>query len=285
MRKTAEAFLFGTLAIGLHVAIMADWPQSGADAGGAGGEALISLAGATPQIETMVAEWTRPPEVRQSLDVTQPTAPAEPDLLPMASVRMDDAPNAELKMAALQAPKPPEAPTPDTTAAPPPPPPEPAPQPMAKPDTKPKPRPKVQPRKTAKPARKAQPATAGSASQKAAGSGGSSQAGNSGKAKTKTLSSGQKASLIATWGAKIRAQVERRKKYPRGVRAKGQVLLQVSISRSGQLQSVSVRRSSGHPQLDSAAVNAVKRAGRFPAAPKELTAPVFRFSLPVNMKP
>jgi hypothetical protein len=54
MRKPAEILPFGMLAIGLHILLMAEWPDQGAEAGGVGCAALVSLAGATPQIETMV---------------------------------------------------------------------------------------------------------------------------------------------------------------------------------------------------------------------------------------
>ncbi len=107
MRKIAEAALFRTLAIGLHVFVLTDWPESGAEAAGMGGQSLVTLAGSTEQIETMVAEWTRPPEVARTLRIDPPAVQVQPDLLPMVTVRMDDAPNAELKMAALRAPQPP----------------------------------------------------------------------------------------------------------------------------------------------------------------------------------
>lgn len=289
MRKAFEFSVFGALALGLHVALMADYPEQGADAGGAGGDALLTLVGATPQIETMVETWTRPPSAQPVVDTVQTLPEIERPLLPMSSVRLDEAPNSRLRLAAMIEPRPetPERPEIDTT---PPPQPkvEPDPpkvtadrRPKKRPEREPAKKPEQKPKSKAKPAERAQRASAGSTAQKAAGSGGSAQAGNSGKAATKTLSPGKEASLIATWGARIRSQVERRKRHPGG-RAKGRVVLKISVVRNGQLQSVSVRRSSGQPALDAAAVAAVKRAGRFPAAPKQLTKPVFVFSLPIN---
>ena len=133
-----------------------------------------------------------------------------------------------------------------------------------------------------KPAERSQSASAGAAPQKSAGTGGTAQAGDSGKSAVRTLSKGQEAKLVSVWGAKIRSQVERRKRYPSGTRAMGQVVLKVSVDRNGRLAGVGIRSSSGDARLDAAAVAAVRNAGRFPAAPKELPGSVFAFSLPIR---
>lgn len=282
MRRIAEISVFGALAIGLHMAFMVERPSEGDQSSGSGGDALISLAAASAQIETMVESWTEPPKVQPDFDVPQPDTVAAAPVLPMASVRMDDAPNAEMKMAAMQAPSAPDLMQIDTQSAPPPPPKKPPPKKAAAPKPKPKaapPKPKPKPKKDAKVAKKAQKASTGRAAQKAAGAGGGAVAGNKGKAKT--VSAGKRKSLIASWGARIRAQVERRKRSPSG-RAKGTVVLRLNVSRTGQLRAVSVRKSSGNATLDNAAVAAVKRAGKFPAAPKQLTDSSYSFSLPVR---
>jgi periplasmic protein TonB len=95
MRKPAEFTLFGGLAIGLHLLLLADWPDRGAEVGGMRGAALVSLAGATPQIETMVATWTRPPETAQRIETAQPrterlVTPAPPSLPPKVEMQPPD---------------------------------------------------------------------------------------------------------------------------------------------------------------------------------------------------
>lgn len=288
MRKSGELLLFGLLAIGLHMVLMAEWPDQGAEAGGVGGEALVTLAGATQQIETLVSEWTRPPDAAQQVDIASPVPDATPNP-PQSPVRVESAPNAPMKLATMQAPEAEAPPQPEAQALVPPPPPEPTdlettPAPIP-PRARPEPRIEAAPEPETRPDRTQRKASAGSASQKAAGSGGASQAGSSGRASAKTLAPGQEASLTATWGARIRTKVERRKRYPSGTRASGTVTLKISVDRTGQLRDVSVRQSSGNVRLDGAAVSAVRNAGRFPAAPKELTRPVFNFTLPIRFSP
>ncbi|MEY8843169.1 TonB family protein, partial [Cribrihabitans sp. XS_ASV171] len=99
-----------------------------------------------------------------------------------------------------------------------------------------------------------------------------------------TLSKGQQAKLQQEWGAKILARIERAKRYPRGTNASGQVQLVLSVARSGQLLGVTARRSSGNAQLDQAALDAVRRAGRFPAAPSGLPGNSFAFSFTMVLK-
>jgi protein TonB len=86
---------------------------------------------------------------------------------------------------------------------------------------------------------------------------------------------------MSQWGAEIMARIERAR--PR-VRASGQVLLALQVARSGHLAAVSVARSSGDPAVDDAALSAVRRAGRFPAAPDALTEASYRFSLPIRFR-
>lgn len=279
MRKPAEILLFGAMAVGLHILLMAEWPEQGAEAGGVGGAALVSLAGATPQIETMVAAWTRPPAPAQQIETEHPEPQFPGETAPMTSVRIADAPNAAIKLAAMQPPgiETPSAPEISTAPPPPAPPQRTEAEPPAPSAT---PVPTLRPR--AKPAKKKQSASAGVAPQKSAGSGGSANAGNRGSAATSTLSKGQEAKLIAVWGARIRSHIERKKRQPSGTRAKGEVVLKLSVDRDGRLHAVSVRRSSGDARLDAAAVAAVQRAGRFPPAPKDLPGTVFGFSLGIN---
>lgn len=301
MMRFLEPLAFTALAIAAHLLFMADFrTQDGLQSGGVGGAALITLAAAPPQIETMVEAWDRPPET--AVAQTMPKAPAEPDVAPPPPVNSFDAPPALPGAVALPSnpvntpqlpqfdsatPEPPvsdlavkSSPRPKTR-------PDPSRKAIEKPEPTPKPAQQAQTKKEPEPKRdvkkagKAQKATAGRAAQKAAGSGGSSNAGNAGKAKTATLSKGQQQRLISAWGGRIRAKIERSKRYPRGVRNRGRVVLRLAISPSGAVRGVSVARSSGNSALDKAAVAAVRRAGRMPRAPKGLKNASYSFNLPI----
>ena len=343
MKRWGEFLGFAAVATALHLGlvILVLPDLDGAEAGGIGGEAIVTLQGAPDQVEEMIKEWTRPP-VQQTDAPQMDEFPDTVDDTPqMAALTLDNAPDTSTQIAALSGevpdpalpiiprqapPTPPEMfepvlqqaaprsapdPRPQTTAdvaprpmarptaprkkdvQPPRPPkadiqPAETPKPKPKPDNKPKPKPKAKPKAKPKPKAKAgnqnRAASAGSATQKAAGAGGSNQAGNAGNSKVKALGKGKEAKLKSIWGSKIRTRIERRKKAPRGAKGKGVTTLALRIAPSGQLISVSVAKSSGVPALDQAAVAAVKRAGKFPKAPKELNAKSYRFNVAIRMK-
>ncbi|NKX39535.1 energy transducer TonB, partial [Rhodobacteraceae bacterium R_SAG5] len=54
MKHWIEGSLFSGLALAVHVAIFASFPQDGSEAGGAGGEYVVSIAGAAPTVREMV---------------------------------------------------------------------------------------------------------------------------------------------------------------------------------------------------------------------------------------
>lgn len=90
----------------------------------------------------------------------------------------------------------------------------------------------------------------------------------------------------AQWGAAIRKKVERRKAYPKAARgARGEVVVKMTVSRSGALEAVAIARSSGNDALDQAALTAVRRTGGFPAAPDQVTGDRQVFSLPMQFAP
>ncbi|PTV97574.1 protein TonB [Rhodobacter aestuarii] len=122
------------------------------------------------------------------------------------------------------------------------------------------------------------------AESRAAGQGGGVQAGRKAPAAARaSLAPGQEQSLLRQWGAELRARIERRKSYPKAAgRASGRVVVQVTVGRDGRLIAAQVARSSGHAALDTAALSAVKRAGRFPAAPKGLSKPSYGFAVPIS---
>lgn len=88
--------------------------------------------------------------------------------------------------------------------------------------------------------------------------------------------------LMARWGARIGAQIEARKLSPRGDWRPGKAVLRLVVGRDGRLQSVSVVQSAGDVRLDRAALQAVRRAGRLPAAPKGFADESATFTLPAT---
>ena len=346
MKRAAEVIIFGLLALVVHVALFVVRPEAGAEAGGAGGEAMISIEAAAPTVVEMVEAWEQQtqPVTQPDLTLDQPTVPD--DTPPPPSFELAEAPQAELQVARIATPDPealklsiedlnrqplreqpqadtpiPETPlvqnTPDLTArdasrpeltrpqmaamqAP-------QTDPLnvdtrpaepsvseAAPTTSPRPVERPDPAKQVQQtqrrqepapenARQAEQTSEGRAAQTAAGAGGTNQAGSS-QARTATISQGQLNNLKAVWGSKIRAKIERSKRYPRGESASGKVSLKINVSRAGQLLGVSVRRSSGNAKLDAAAVDSVKRARRFPKAPRELTNASYAFTLTMELK-
>lgn len=279
MKHWFEILIFVTLAIALHVLAFAQGSDSSQQAGGSGGDAMVSIQAAPPTMVELVESWERPPvtpsELPNTMTAPQP-APVEAPVSPQ--IELSPAPRAALRMAVVQ----PEIEDPvdvDTTPPPPPPPPEPKADAEAVPDTRPKPRPEKQ---QPKEALKADQASDGRNEEVAAGSGASTQAG-AGSANVTTGDPGRTAKLQAVWGAKIRARIDRSKRYPRGSKASGSVTIQLQVSRDGRLVSYRLRNSSGIPELDNAALQAVARAKRFPKAPKELIGNSFNFSVAIKL--
>lgn len=272
MRGVFEFTGFAGLALALHVAAFQSLPQ-GSESAGSGGDALVTMAAVSGSLADMVATWDAPPAVAEVM----------PAALPMP---VDDAadplmmPNAATIPPAKASPRPvmpvnpaPEAALPlDATrsAAPPP-----APQAAAVPKVRPKARPAATPAKP-KPAaaqQAARPATT------AAGTGAASAKGTRGPAETASLSSSARQSLMAEWGGKIRNRIDRAK--PRGG-GRGSVTLVLMVGRGGDLQSVGIAASSGQAGVDQRAVQAVRAAGRLPAAPAGLTEASYTFRLPIR---
>lgn len=343
MKRLAEAIVFGLLALVVHIALFIARPEPGAEAGGAGGEAQISIEAAAPTVVEMVETWERQaqPVTQTDTMMDQPVTPE--DVPPPPSIDLAEAPNAALQVTRVSPPDAEalelsieqlntrpvpvqpqlDAPTPqapatqtasdltareinrpelaqpqmaamqrpqadplvvDTT------PPDPtvsdsapstSPRPQSRPDQTQQAQPRQEPQQQN--ARRAEQTTDGIAEQKAAGAGGTTQAGSS-TARTASISQGQLNNLKGIWGSKIRAKIERAKRYPRGENRSGNVLLNLRVARTGQLLGVSVRRSSGNAKLDAAAVASVQRARRFVQAPRELTAASYTFAITIELK-
>ncbi|QCO54744.1 TonB family protein [Pseudorhodobacter turbinis] len=282
MSGRLQACVAIALAMGLHVGAFALHPAPiGANSSGAGGENLLSLQAANASIAEMVDDWDEPPQAPQIAEVPpqQPVQSIEAPKLPAAPTQAV----APIALPSLSGGLPEAA-----ISLPPPPPPQviepeyrPAPTVDVRPPKKTDPQNKAkrQPKKAAKPQKKAAPSAA-RAAQKASGAGNGAQAGTGGTSTAATLSKATLNNLRASWGASIRARIERRRTYPSAARgASGTVAVRLTVSRSGQLRAVSVAKSSGNKALDQAAIKAVKAARKFPAAPKGLTESQYSFSL------
>ena len=258
MKPMMEFSAFLGLALGAHVMIWTTGTGGpvGAVAGPESGR--VVLAGSNPSLQSMVADWDRPPSVSPEIHV--------PVMAPSAMT----APAAE---ATVQAPPamleaPPLLPTPRMEKA-------------LAPDSPPLP-----PKTAAKPAAKtAQPkASSSKDSQKAktmsAGKRGVA-GGTPAKAATKTSIKADP-NQMARWGWAIRSSIERRKKYPAGTHAKGTVSLAITVANSGALAGLTIAKSSGDASLDRAAMEAVKRA-RLPKAPAGIPPGPHRFTLSVAL--
>jgi protein TonB len=138
-------------------------------------------------------------------------------------------------------------------------------------------RPRARP---ARPADPAPPSAPARAQEVARGTGGAQAGGQAEASPPARIDAATRASLMGQWGGTIRARIERHKRYPAGTRATGTAHLVLDIAADGRLLGVGLRRSSGDPRLDAAAVTAVRRA-RLPAAPGRLPGARHRFNLPV----
>lgn len=95
---------------------------------------------------------------------------------------------------------------------------------------------------------------------------------------------GSAAGLEREWAARVQSRIARAQRYPAGERAEGTVRVALTLGRDGSLRDVGLAGSSGNPALDRAAVEAVRRAGRFPAAPPGLRGDSFRFAVRVAFR-
>jgi TonB family protein len=106
-----------------------------------------------------------------------------------------------------------------------------------------------------------------------AGNGGESGGESAGGKAGPPVDERELADILAGYHSRIVGLIKAQKQYPQIARRLGHqgiVRLSFTLSSSGELTSSSVDRSSGFPELDSAALNAVKAVNRFPAFPTQL---------------
>jgi protein TonB len=281
IRVFINSALFLLIAFGLHVAAFWAKPSDGAAASaGAGGNEVITLVAAAESYGDLIKAWETPPDVAATsvaiappeAATIAPTPPAveahlnTPIALPQMLQNPGELDNAPVVQTAPPPPAPPAKPLSKIK-----PPPKPVSKPKVGKPTQPSP-PKKQP---------AQAASTPSKAATAAGTGGKSNAGIRQTSSNSNLSKSEQQTLVAAWGASIRAKIDRAKRRPRGGQT-GAVTVVVSVAHNGALVNVGVSRSSGQPALDAAAVAAVKRARRFSKAPKQLAKTNYTFRLKIQ---
>jgi len=116
-----------------------------------------------------------------------------------------------------------------------------------------------------------------SPAQTASGTGGGTAAGANAAGET-SIGQGEARQLLARWGGQIRAAIERRKRFPRGVTASGTARVALTVSTDGTLVSARLVGSAGHPALDQAALAAVQTA-RLPRAVRGVPDGVHSFEI------
>ncbi|MBV7378003.1 TonB family protein [Maritimibacter dapengensis] len=257
----------------------------GEDGAGSGGEQTVSVKASSAAVERMVASWETPPETEVEMETAALAPPEMPQAPPAPVTDEPPAPNiSSLPVPDRTAPEAFRAPELDTTPPAPPPPrfaPEASPRPPERPAPTPEPqRQTVQPPAPVKPPhqQQASQASAPRAQQQAKGIGGGATQGQTQKREQASISPSQRATLMSRWGGQIQARIARR--APRGA-GKGTAYVTIRVAGNGALVGVGLARSSGNPQVDQLALQAVRSASGFPRAPQGLGAGPFTFSVPI----
>jgi protein TonB len=221
---------------------------------------LPHLSPALPAALPMIAAV---PPARPRIDAHQ-TAPAQPVPQPRAEpvVAPRTTRHRTADPATLVPPEPPQL---DTTPA------------LAEPPADPSPR-------TRPVARPEPPAHAAPAATAAGGDTGAVRQVRQPSAAAQTGKPAAHDALQARWGAQIQRKVHRRLIYPHGATGAGTTRVALSVSPSGQLTRLHVLHSSGVAAFDEAALTAVRRAGRFPAAPDGLSEANYSFTLSLTFQ-
>lgn len=90
---------------------------------------------------------------------------------------------------------------------------------------------------------------------------------------------------VASYGAQLRAWLERHKRYPQQARAQrieGAAVLAFTVDAGGRVLGYSIQRSSGHPILDAEVDAMIRRAQPLPPIPPDLGRNQISVSVPVQ---
>ena len=91
--------------------------------------------------------------------------------------------------------------------------------------------------------------------------------------------------LINDYSSKLRAHIEKYKRYPRMAQIRGwngEVMIQAEINSNGALISSRVVRSSGRSILDKEGLAMMQRSIPFPIPPKDLKNNTFKITIPIS---
>ncbi|MBD9373301.1 energy transducer TonB [Rhizobium sp. ARZ01] len=88
---------------------------------------------------------------------------------------------------------------------------------------------------------------------------------------------------VSNYPGKVRNKINRVKRRVGGA-GSGIVMVSFTVSASGDVSSVRVAASSGQPELDQAALDAVRRAAPFPDIPEDAGRSSWPFSVPIAFK-
>jgi protein TonB len=104
-----------------------------------------------------------------------------------------------------------------------------------------------------------------------------------GRADARTNDGGTKAT--SNYQGKVVAKLRRAKRYPRQAkrqRLQGIVSVSFTISSNGSVSGIRITRSSGHPLLDQAALDMVRRASPMPKFPRDIRVAHMKMQVPVR---
>ncbi|MGP9788700.1 energy transducer TonB family protein [Roseinatronobacter sp. NSM] len=270
MKAGFEYACFAAVAVAAHLAAFAAvLPDGMAAAGGSSGaddvDAPAAMGAADTQLAALVQRWDDTAGgVMAGKD--EIPAPPEPELADIPAQMPGPSPDMVADLPDLPAIS--TAADAEVLAA------RDLPQLFARPDIAPTQRPRPRPDARGAPA----PAVSAPA-QRAAGAGAQAQRGQGQAAQSS--GSADTASLMAKWAGAIRAAIQRQQRPP-GTNARGTVHLRLQINSDGRLVSASVVGSSGSDRLDTAALQAVRRA-RLPQAPAGISGNQL-FDLPLSYR-
>ncbi len=89
----------------------------------------------------------------------------------------------------------------------------------------------------------------------------------------------------ARYREQIREKITQHKFYParaRRMRRQGTVVVAFTIQADGHFTDLKIKRQSGTPALDRAALSSIKKIKRFPAFPDNISRKQWSFEIPIN---